>query len=229
MVALVSVSFDSPQKFFVLNSAKDNISQTSISVNNGLLFILGKFIAYFAIGTFSYHLVTSIGDTIIPGMRMAAQLIMAAAAIVMAVLHIRDFFLARQEKYGKIQMQIPPKLRGVFHGMMKKLADHPGYFGIGCLLLGLLISAGEFLCTGQIYIASIIYAVQNIGGPRVYLFFTLYVAAAVLPALAILLLLWRGKASFEVSETLRANMPRIRLAAGLFFLAFAVYFIVTAF
>ncbi len=201
---------------------------TRRALRNGLMFLLGKCAAYYAIGTFGYRFFLAAGESFLPGLRMGVQLALAAAALAVGALHISDALAAKQERYGKIRLQMPLALRKAFHGLMKRVADRPAYLGIGCLVVGVVISGGEFLCTGQITLASIVYAVQNVGGAQAQSFFATYVAATVLPSLALLLLLCRGKSSFQLSEALRRNMPRVKLAAGLFFVAIAVYFAVTA-
>lgn len=69
-----------------------------------------------------------------------------------------DFLSVRKSEYGKVRMQLPKKLRHLNHQMLKKASHMEGAFlGILILGLGIAVSLGEFFCTGQIYMASILY------------------------------------------------------------------------
>ena len=101
---------------------------------------------------------------------------------------------------------------------------------VAVFLLGLCISVGEFLCTGQIYLATIVYLLDKAKGFSVELYTSLgtyVIAMAILPAV-LTLLIHRGKRIILLSETLRSYMPVVKLVNSAFFLLIAIYLIAGA-
>lgn len=95
-------------------------------------------------------------------------------------------------------------------------------------LLGLVVSAGEFLCTGQVYLASILYLAKSgqawnwqLAGA-----FFCYVGGSILPSAVLVVLVCRGKRILALSELARKRMPVIKLVTAVFFLLAGVLAIV---
>jgi cytochrome c biogenesis protein CcdA len=93
-----------------------------------------------------------------------------------------------------------------------------------CFALGVFISVGEFLCTGQIYLATIIFVFKNSEAFNLEAvsYFLIYGIAFVIPLIAITLLIHRGKEVFDVSEIVRDKLHIIKLVNALIFLIFAI-------
>jgi cytochrome c biogenesis protein CcdA len=91
--------------------------------------------------------------------------------------------------------------------------------------LGVLVSAGEFLCTGQIYLATILYLLRtNTGSLGLALSaFLCYTAAAALPPALLVILCHKGKQAMALSDFVRNRMPAIKIANTLFFALFAAF------
>jgi cytochrome c biogenesis protein CcdA len=98
-------------------------------------------------------------------------------------------------------------------------------FLAACLLLGLIVSIGDFLCTGQIYLATILYVMQSSNGldVRAVLTFLGYGVAFVTPLLVLTFLVHRGREVFDVSEWVRRHMPAIKLVNACFFVLFGIW------
>jgi hypothetical protein len=95
---------------------------------------------------------------------------------------------------------------------------------IGIFLLGVAVSAGEFLCTGQIYVATILYLLRAGGGGRSVAFVSLlsYTLAASIPPTLLVVFCYKGKQALALSEFTRQKMPLIKIANAVIFAAFAV-------
>ena len=80
------------------------------------------------------------------------------------------------------------------------------------------MSLGEFLCTGQIYLATIVTVLQSepLSGLRskALLFFVLYDIGFILPLLLLLFAMAKGKDSMELSEAVRSRMPLIKIISA---------------
>lgn len=191
----------------------------------GLAFLAGKFIAYTLLGTAAYSLLQNLGGSWFNRFQLVMKVFLVSIFLVLALANLNDFLAARSERYNRIYLQLPVFLRRKNYAWLKKLtavSDVRLLLGVS-FLAGLLISVGEFLCTGQIYLATILY-VLNATGPfnwAAVSYFLLYVCGIILPLLVLTLVLHRGQALFLVSEAVRRQMPLIKLATALVFLGFA--------
>jgi cytochrome c biogenesis protein CcdA len=189
----------------------------------GLSFGAGKFAAYLLLGTVLYRFLSQLHGTWFALLTKSFLLIFV---LVVAGLSIKDFFAARREKYNSIVNQLPVGLRKWNHQWIKKFASGGDIklLVLMSALLGVIISAGEFLCTGQIYIATIAYIIQ--GGSsltlRAFIYLLVYDIAFVLPLIFLTVLIDRGKSVFDMTEFLRRRLPAIKLVTGIAFLILGV-------
>ncbi len=190
----------------------------------GLLYCAGKFLAYFLLGMVFFKMLGGIHAV---WLESAVKIVMLAAIAVFIFLNAMDFLAARREKYERIKLQLPSKLRGFNHQWIKTVsaADSPGALAAFSFLLGIGTSVGEFLCTGQIYLTTILYVLhhQTALNSRALLYFLEYSLAFVTPLLIITFIVSRGKELLDVSEFIRKNMHRIKLINIFVFLLFGLY------
>lgn len=102
------------------------------------------------------------------------------------------------------------------------------FLGILVLGLGIAISLGEFFCTGQIYMASILYLLRKATAQFWQIAGTLlvYVTAMSIPAIIIMTVIYRSKGTGKVSDFMLKHMGAIKLLNSILFVAYAVYFVV---
>jgi cytochrome c biogenesis protein CcdA len=144
----------------------------------------------------------------------------------MILLNLNDLLAAKSEKYNKIKLQLPQALRKRNHSWIKKLiSSKKGVLPIACgLLLGLILSAGEFLCTGQIYLAVIVQVVHSgaeLSG-KALLYLLLYCIAFIIPLLVMIVLVIKGRKIFSLSDKFRQNMVWIKLCNMILFIIFFI-------
>ena len=203
----------------LLASKRERIVQAGIS------YIAARLLTYLLLGLVLYKSLQVLNSGAFRFAVSAAGWFAAALAVGLCVFNILDFFNARHEKYGKIRVQLPQGLRSFNNRIIKKAAATGSRFLIPAVfLLGVVVSAGEFLCTGQIYLATILYVMRSGDTAAVPSFLT-YVTAMIIPMCVLLFLCARGRRLLEMSEFARRNMPVIKLANAVLFLAFAVYMV----
>lgn len=205
------------------------LSRKSGLLKMGLSFLIGKFVAYMALGTVLFSLFLTIDNTIVNLFQNIVKYILVAVVVVAAALNLSDFVAARHEKYNKIRLQLPVGLRRLNHSLIRRfsLIGNAKLLILFVFVLGLLISVGEFLCTGQIYLATILYVLrrnssldfQALGA------FLVYVFGMMIPSLALTFAVWRGKEIYHLSEYVRKHMPLIKIANAVIFLIFGVILI----
>lgn len=189
----------------------------------GVSFIIGKFFAYMLIGTILFRFLSlfdfSLFDILI-------KILLAVVLLFLIIMSIQDYFAARAERYDRIFLQLPERLRGFNHRVIKKVS---GFSNLKLLLsmsffLGMLISLGEFLCTGQIYLATIItiFHTNSKLSIQALLYFIIYNSGMILPLLLLTWIVYKGKKVFLVSEGIRARLHIIKLINALILFVFGI-------
>jgi cytochrome c biogenesis protein CcdA len=191
----------------------------------GISFCLGKLIMFFLLGTVFYNAMEVLNINLINILGKVFLLLFVAA---FALLNLRDSMEARKENYDKMVLQLPSKLKKVYHNLMRKTAKYidSKYLIIAMLLLGMVLAFGEFLCTGQIYLTSIIVLVQSDNASLMSVIYLLvYSFAFIVPLLAITILMYFGKKTFNLSEVLLEKLPFIKIASSILFIIFGLYIV----
>lgn len=194
----------------------------------GCAYLVGKFAAYCAMGMGLYQLFMAIGQDILLNISQVLTWIFAAVFLILAILYLIDFINVKRKQYGKIRMQLPTALRKWNHERIEKAAKTNARWMIpAAVVLGMVISAGEFFCTGQVYLAAILYMMkmQQERQLQTVLAFLIYVAAMCVPSFLIILVLEKTKNVIRMSNKTLEWLPAIKLATAIVFLLFAILMI----
>ncbi len=171
----------------------------------GLLYLLGKLLVYLGVGLFCADLWMRYAPDWLP---LVSRLLMTAIGILLIVWNIMDAIHTREEQYGRVRNQLPAGLRGKLRRLIQRWA---GIRGAGliwmAILLGAVIAAGEFLCTGQLYVAVLIANVQHQGAVLPLIF---YCAASLLPSLVLLLIISLSRKTLSSADWVLKHMPFIK-------------------
>jgi cytochrome c biogenesis protein CcdA len=191
----------------------------------GLTYVASRMISYLALGLSLFSLGQILNQEAFASISGIIRVIVIALSLLLCALNLADFINARRENYGAIKVQLPKALRRFNHRLINKVIEgDPRFLMIGIFLLGIAVSAGEFLCTGQIYLATILYLLRADSGGRPLAFTALFcytLAASLPPALAVLLC-HKGKQALALSEFARKKMPVIKIANAALFALFAL-------
>jgi cytochrome c biogenesis protein CcdA len=194
----------------------------------GFAYIASKVLTYFAVGIFLYSFVQALDSDAFRLVANAAKWFAAILAMGLCIFNLMDFLNARKQNYGKIKLQLPKKLRSFSNNLIKTAASRDTLLIAGVFLIGAIVSAGEFLCTGQVYLATILYIIKSTPESfDAFFSFLAYVAGMALPMILIVIFCSLGKRVLELSELARKNLPFIKLANALLFLLFAAYMILS--
>lgn len=189
----------------------------------GLAFCTGKFFAYLLLGTVFFSLLSKLN---FGWFQVGIKIIVLAVVVALIVLNLLDYFSAKSEKYNKIRVQLPTKFRKFNHRIIKKIS---GIANIKLIIvisfaLGMLISLGEFLCSGQIYLTTIVTILQADRSLsfQAFSYLLIYDFAFIVPLLILTFVIYKGKGVFEVSETIREKLHWIKLVNIAIFTIFVV-------
>lgn len=200
--------------------------ETKVSIwKNGLLYLAGKYIVYFSIGMVIFFTASQISQKTLDRADRILDVILAVLFLFAAALYFSDARRIFRQDYGHIRTQLPIGLRKANHDLIRKLPEISGVtqplliFGLGAA-----IALGEFFCTGQIYMASITYLLKS-RIATVWLPFVVYVTAMSLPALVMILLIWRTRNANRISAFMFQHLGAIKICTAVLFLGFAIYFL----
>jgi hypothetical protein len=200
-------------------------SKSSRVLPLGLTYVASRMITYLALGIGLFSLGSLLNADSFLSIADIIRIAVIVLSLLLCALNLADFVNARRENYGAIKVQLPAALRRFNHRLINKVAGADTRFlMVGIFLLGVAVSAGEFLCTGQIYVATILYLLRTGGGGRSVAFVSLlcYTAAASIPPVVLVIVCYKGKQALALSEFARQKMPLIKIANAVLFAAFAV-------
>lgn len=190
-------------------------------LKGSLSYLARKFIAYLFMGTGAFFLFAAVETS---GFFLLERVLTAAFAVLaflIGILNFVDYRNVRRKQYGKVIVQLPAALRKKNHRWIEKLKQIPAAFLIPFLFgLGVVISMGEFFCTGQMYAASVLYMarMQSRITAEIVLWLLLYVSAMCLPLLLLILVIQKSRNLLAVSRITLEGMPAIKCINGVFFL-----------
>jgi hypothetical protein len=146
--------------------------------------------------------------------------------VILTILSIQDYLVTKKEQYGKVKLQLPKLFRKFNHDFMKKSIakfNHSRWMLLLALGTGIIVTTGEFMCSGQIYLSSIITIYHKYPSLSInaFSYLVIYDIAYLFPLLVLILVIYKGKEVFEVSEVIREHLPAIKLIYAITFTIFA--------
>lgn len=186
------------------------------------VFLGTKFITYLLIGTLLLGAFQAWNPQ---WLQLASKIALTALAAVLILFNLRDAWMARRERYGEIINQLPVALRRGLQSRIRQALEKPfGPLTLVAAALGVLVAAGEFLCAGQVYLATLLAAIQA-GNDLGTLFPMLagYCLMFLAPSTVLSFAVARGQALLTVSEFVRRRMPLIKLATAVFLTLALIY------
>ncbi len=192
---------------------------------NGLIYLTGKVIAYFVMGIGLFS-IFEIADATFYSLFGILKWILCIFAVLLSLLNFLDLYHTIRGEYGKIRLQLPKVLRQWNQTKIASINRHLYQkIGVVILLLGFLISLGEFFCTGQIYTATLLSLLKS-SSESAWIRFEIfsYAIALCIPSLLLLIMIAKGKSVIATSDIVLHYMPYIKLINGILFLFFAVVF-----
>lgn len=182
-------------------------------------FLLGKFITFLLLGTVLFRLLSYINISLISRVVKTCMLVFI---ILLIILNLSDYISSKKNAYGKIKLQLPKRIRRFNHALLKKTK---GFLDSRKLILIVfLISIGvsltEFLCTGQIYLVTLITLLRFSAKLNfiILLYLIIYNLSLILPLFLTTVILYKGQDVFSLSERVRKNMSIIKLINAAFLL-----------
>lgn len=188
----------------------------------GLFFAIGIFAAYLAMGT---GLLGAVGymESISRIFQLIFYPAMAVFTGLLAVLSIVDFYRMRY-KGKKGILELSAGLKRKTHEIIRKNARARTIW-LASLVTGVLVSFVEFMCTGQIYLPTIVYVINSAGLSGEALgFLVIYNLGFTAPIIAITLIAYFSSSTKKIQEYMTSTnaAAKIKLLMGALFTVFFI-------
>ncbi|MEZ0386001.1 MAG: HEAT repeat domain-containing protein [Verrucomicrobium sp.] len=188
----------------------------------GTAFILGVFLTYFVLGLGLVEVVSRL--TALQVLGTIVNWILSLGCLVVAVLSWRDARLASQGRLKEMTLQLPGFLKDRIRGVIRT-GTRVNRFVLAAFGAGVVISVLELACTGQVYLPTIVYA-MNTGTANARGFLLLYNLAFIMPLIIVFGLAWGGMQSDALVRFQHRHTAKVKYALAVLF---GVLFLVLAF
>lgn len=194
----------------------------------GLCFCVGKVVSSFLIGTILFKLLKYLSSYVIVDI---VNVVFICLFIFLAFVNIYDYVVVKHHEYGKIKAQLPTGFRKFNHSITRNTINKflkSKWILLACMVLGAIVAFTEFLCSGQIYLSTIVAIIHTNAGNTVQglIYLLLYCVVCILPLVFIIFLMSKGIKEIEVSTFFTEHLDLIKLLYAAVFLAVAIYMIV---
>lgn len=189
----------------------------------GSVYCMACFISYLALGFGLFRFLKLF--TGYKQIQLGVNIAMAAILVVLALLSFRDAW--RFKKTGKaesIDLQLPRRLKLAIHTVMRK-GLHYRHLIPGAFIIGVLVTAIESVCTGQVYVPTLVF-LTKVGNFQATLFLIIYNLAFIIPLLVLFALAYKGATTVQLINWSRKNIVPSKILMGCLFVLLAVLIII---
>jgi len=193
----------------------------------GLSFCLASFVTYLAIG-FGLLRVLYVFEGF-PVVRAVVDVLMIVVLLFLGFLSFRDAF--RYRKSGDpddVTLQLPDTLKGKIHDIIRaEVRRRRGLLLIGGFVVGALVTGIESICTGQVYVPTLVLVIKSGKcASTAWPYLLLYNVMFIVPRVAVFVVTWFGLRTEALLGWSKRNVVPSKVLLGLFFVAMAVLLVV---
>jgi cytochrome c biogenesis protein CcdA/glutaredoxin-related protein len=189
----------------------------------GIAYTVGVFITYMALGLGLYALIAKSNSEIEVVSKLLFP-IMGVAAIILGIYSIFDYFKARKGKKEEMKLQLPKSIKRLI-GRTIKHQVQLRYFALIAIITGVLIALFEFLCTGQVYLPTIMVIVAEVPEYQAMgvLYLLLYNLMFILPLVIIFGAVYFGMSAEQLQDVLDRQRANIKLLFAAVFFGLGIF------
>ncbi|MGE5586037.1 MAG: hypothetical protein ACM309_11015 [Bacillota bacterium] len=191
------------------------------TVATGVAFVAGVFATYLTAGFGLLEATRFLRS--VSFLHKAVYLAAAVLCFVLSALTIHDLVQVRLGASSAVRLRLPRRLTRFAHTAIKRASASP-YLAAAALLTGAVVATTEFVCTGQLYLPTILYMLQTAGDVRRPAgMLVLYNVAFVAPMLSAVALVSVGTTSERLAALTKRHAAAIRTAIAAVFLCLGIY------
>lgn len=181
-----------------------------------------KFLTYLAIGTVFYSVFRMWNPQWLP---QALKVVLTLAGLALIALNVWDALALLRQEHGKVKNQLPQRARQYLHDRMRGiLTGGSRALWVSTALVAALTAGAEFLCAGQVYLATLLAGIASGTEPaRMYGMLVSYCLAFLVPSAALAFAAARGKTLPRLAAWLNDRMQATKwLTAALFVIVLVI-------
>lgn len=188
----------------------------------GLCFTLSVFFTYLLLGLGAFKILTVLDSYrwLSKGIKWSAVLIAGGVGLV-SFYDAAAYAISR--KSASIKLQLPKAVKLRIHKVVSENLTGSRLV-IGAIVTGFLVTLLEAVCTGQVYLPTIVLMTRH-GGLRLqgWLYLILYNFLFVLPLLIVMLMAYWGLTWKSLSSATQKHLPILKILLGIVLIGLAVF------
>jgi len=202
----------------------------------GFSFIFAVFITYILIGLGLFEFIRRL--EVFSTLAQWIKILVALFAIILGVISLYDFFIYRKTKdFERIRLRLPLFFKKKIQEIIREKTDIRGdkflakdfRLLLSAFIAGFSISFLEFICTGQIYLPTIVYILKTTPYKlQAAGYLLLYNLMFIFPLIFILYLGIRGVTTEGFANFARKNLAKVKLATAFIFFILGISILVIA-
>jgi cytochrome c biogenesis protein CcdA len=188
----------------------------------GVSFCLASFLTYLALGFGLFRVMHLFSG--FTALRSLIEWIMAVVLLVLAFLSFRDAIRFRKTaRAGDITLQLSTGMKKRIHDVMRRGLGNTSVI-VGGLLIGTTVTAIESVCTGQVYVPTLVLILKDsaFSEPRAWMLLLIYNALFVLPLVIVFIAVYFGLKTETLLAWSRRNVVVSKTLLGLLFILMAL-------
>ena len=181
----------------------------------GLAFTAAVFLTYLLLGLGIFRALTALSPY--RWLTEAFRWVAVALASVVGLISLLDAFrYKRTQKTGDITLQLPARIKGLIHRVVKSRLSS-GKLVLGAVGTGFLVTLLEAVCTGQVYLPTIVLMTRGDAGSLRLTGWTLllfYNVLFILPLLIVIVLAAYGLRWDQLARMSRKRLSALKVCLG---------------
>ena len=190
----------------------------------GVSFCLASFVTYLALGFGLLRVLHLFSG--FTRFRSVVEWGMTALLVLFALLSFRDAVRFRRSGKGEdVTLQLSTGMKKRIHSVMRR-GLKTRHLILGGLMIGTAVTALESVCTGQVYVPTLVLILKGdaLGESRAWLYLLSYNLLFILPLVLIFIAVYFGLKTVALLQWSRKNVVFSKTMLGLFFILLAVLF-----
>ena len=186
----------------------------------GVTYCLACFLAYLALGFGIFNFIKFFSGY--SYFRKVLELITFIVLILFAVISFIDAIRYKlSHKVENVSLQLPNSLKNKIHSIMRKGLNYR-YLLPGVFTVGVLVTVIESVCTGQVYVPTLVLLTQERGAGIWFFYLLLYNLAFIIPLLIVFVVAWHGTNTLSFINWSKRHLVYSKIALGMFFIFMAI-------
>jgi len=181
----------------------------------GIAYSAVIFVVYFLIGMGLIKAIGALAITVI--ISKTILLLVALFSVFLSLMSFYDYLKIKQGKTGEAKLQLPRFIKKNIHSIIREKMKMRNLFA-AAIVSGFFISLSEFVCTGQIYLPTLMF-VSEVPSLRIkaLLYLFLYNIAFIVPLVVVFVASYKGMSSSALNKFWKSKVKLVKLISALFF------------